>query len=170
MILNFSKKELKTLTELVYIGEKVVNGERLREDILPEYERVSDMILDAYMKSTERKWIKAYDELKEELRESSDHFFVEYELVEIIYTLARMKADELYGGSEQGLENLTARILYETELERKGLSIVHIDYPDIQSKVEASIRVEEEQFALYLEYKAKREADEIHKSNGDTDQ
>ena len=36
MILNFSKKELKTLTELVYIGEKVVNGERLREDILPE--------------------------------------------------------------------------------------------------------------------------------------
>ncbi len=170
MILNFSKKELKTLTELVYIGEKVVNGERLREDILPEYERVSDMILDAYMKSTERKGIKAYDELKEELRESSDHFFVEYELVEIIYTLARMKADELYGGSEQGLENLTARIPYETELERKGLSIVHIDYPDIQSKVEASIRVEEEQFALYLEYKAKREADEIHKSNGDTDQ
>lgn len=169
MILNFSKKELKTLTELVYIGEKVVNGERLREDILPEYERVSDMILDAY-KSTHRKEIKAYDELKEELREGLDHFFVEYEVVEIIYTLARMKADELYGGSEQGLENLTARILYETELERKRLSIVHIDYPVIQSKVEASIRAEEEQFALYQEYKAKREADEIHKSNGDADQ
>lgn len=75
MILNFSKKELKTLTELVYIGEKVVNGERLREDILPEYERVSDMILDAYLKSTDRKGAKVYDELKEELREGLDHFW-----------------------------------------------------------------------------------------------
>lgn len=170
MIIYFSKRELKTLTELVYIGETVVNGERLYEDTLPEYAKVFDIVLDAYMKSTERKGIKAYDDLKEELREATDNYFVEYELAEIIYTLARMKAEEMYSETEHGLENLTARILYETELERKGLSIVHIDYPDIRSKVEMTLRAEEEQYALFQAEKAKRETNEVRKSDGDTDQ
>ena len=144
MQIEITEKDLKTLTELAYIGNWIVNSVRTGKERILKYDRVFKKMAKAY-KATLSKEEKEDFEVPDYFMYELGDFIEFYEDNICIPVFTQMLAEFNYpdhaADAALSLYNFTkqeqAQQLYEIEINERGLGAVRIDVPDIDERLAA---------------------------------
>ena len=143
MLIEIRDKDLKTLAELAFIGERIINGVRAgKANLISRYSRVSKNIIHSYLSTLGREErAKVTADLNDlYFGDEADSFISFYD--DCIWMnmfldnwLRRKYPDE----SDQ----LSFRGMFEYELKARGLDIVEINIPDLEARLMQNRKVRE---------------------------
>lgn len=143
MKLTLTKEQFEILSDLVFLGNWVVNSHRLPDDTIKKYETLSTQIqkLHERLLPPDEKdlYIDIYDYYMKHLKTYID----DYDNEGCFPVLAQKLAEANYPANPNATKyynslnmQYDAQTIYEKELTKKGMSIISIDIPDMDDRLE----------------------------------
>ena len=132
-----TEEELRTLAELTYLGDYVVNACRLVDERVQKYHDMMDRVTEAHYEVCEDKEDTIGDMGNPVLRAFLD-YFSEHQCIEKFvhkYVDAKHPRNEK-GGIEGYFSRVSLWELYENELHKHGFGIVDIKVEDLDKKIQ----------------------------------
>lgn len=133
-------QQLKTITHLVYLGNYVLNANRLQKNRLTVYDRMAELIYQEYFNVTEQSTKDfTIDDFSELLSEELEVYITKYEENALPCTFAKMFAQKIYPittyNDKNADKHLITEELIEEEINKNGLKHIKIDIPDFENQI-----------------------------------
>lgn len=129
--------QMKELIELIYLGNYVLNANKLQNDRITKYDNLIGGIYNEYVQKI-KYYVKEYtaNVLEEELSETMEPFIIDFERGALSYSLAQMLAEKIYPIKDyndvNANKNLLARTVIEEDIDKNGLLHIETTIPDFK--------------------------------------
>lgn len=129
--------QMKELIELIYLGNYVLNANKLQDDRITKYDNLIGGIYNEYVQKI-KYYVKEYtaNVLEEELSETMEPFIIDFERGALSYSLAQMLAEKIYPIKDyndvNANKNLLARTVIEEDIDKNGLLHIETTIPDFK--------------------------------------
>lgn len=140
MQIELGKKEARLLMEMCCLGNMVINDYKLQEDRKKAYDVVLKRLLSFYLQDINNRQKPVTNDtdiykMKDKLREDVMDYLDEYEIKSVPYALAQLLAEKNYPEEQSCVKNSMAKAEYNKALEKDGVSIITIDVPGIEERM-----------------------------------
>ena len=154
MKFNFSKKEIETLVELVYLGNWTANAARSSDERVECYDRLFNKIFDEAQTEIQKEMSQ------EDLYDNVEGIIKRYETDIFPSLFAKQYADFLYPYCNDTDRNdfikkyvphKVFRELCEKEMRANGFRNIQILLPELENKIEETLGKDEKKYKNRLE-------------------
>lgn len=143
MKLNFTVEEIELLGDLVFLGNWIINSHRLHDVQIEKYEKISDIVEKIHNQLLSSDDKNIYIDMSDFYMKRLKNYIEDYDEEGCFFTLAEKLAEANYPVNPNSTKyydsvnmQTDAQHIYEKELNKKGVSIISVDIPDMDDQLE----------------------------------
>lgn len=135
MEITMQEKDVHTFLELVLAGNLMLNGNRVQNEVLEDYDELCYRLLGESLKQKGIPCGEDFDrkiaDLRDRLYDRIQQYVLEYERQSVPYTLAEQLAARDFPAEADEEQRIYAAERYEQILLQNGISCIRLDAPAV---------------------------------------